>query len=114
MERPSSRDGWRQDLILGALVLAGVLLLMLPGTRGDAAAHPDLVRDLLLARNCQGGPCLSLGSPSSVAFFHGFAYNRFLNLLPGLGIFPQAEGQPGLLGRGRAAQGLGHDAFQGR
>ncbi|MBI5240552.1 MAG: hypothetical protein HY926_08775 [Elusimicrobia bacterium] len=86
MDRHPSTDGLRQDLILGALMLAGVLLAMLPQVHPDAAAHPDLVRDLLLARNCQGGRCVSQGSPSSMAFFHGFAFNRFLDLLPRLGI----------------------------
>lgn len=67
-----------RTIALYAFVLATAAVLLLWNAPSDVLFHPDIVRELLIARNGLLDPGLSLGCPSSAVFFHGFAWDRFL------------------------------------
>ncbi len=75
-----------RTVVLHALVLAAAAVLLLWNVPADVPFHPDLVRELLIARNGLLDPGLSLGCPSSTVFFHGFAWDRFLIAMQQAGI----------------------------
>lgn len=69
--------------ILALAAACGALLLAAPA---DVPFHPDIVRDLLIAKSCLADGCAALGSPSSAVFHHGFAWDHFLIGLQRLGL----------------------------
>ncbi|MCM2305729.1 MAG: hypothetical protein NDJ72_13595 [Elusimicrobia bacterium] len=78
--------GAARRIALYAGVLAAALAALLWNAPSDVPFHPDIVRELLIARNGLADPGASLGCPSSTVFFHGFAWDRFLIAMQQAGI----------------------------